>query len=123
MTAASHAIINYVPLSQAGTAASIEEVSYELGSVIGVTVLGSLSTAVYSASLTVDSALPMVVHDSLDEALLVAEALPAAAAASLTAAAQAAFNQAFLAVLAAAAGILFLSALVICIAAQRAQKS
>jgi DHA2 family multidrug resistance protein-like MFS transporter len=123
MTAASHAIINYVPLSQAGTAASIEEVSYELGSVIGVTVLGSLSTAVYSASLEIDLALPMVVHDSLDEALLVAEALSAAAAASLTAAAQAAFNQAFLAVLAAAAGILFLSALVICIAAQRAQKS
>ncbi|EGO63681.1 MFS transporter [Acetonema longum] len=124
MTAASHAIINNAPLSQAGMAASIEEVSYELGSVIGVAILGSLSAAVYSSSLAVGNlAVPAVVHDSLDEALLIAESLPAAAASSLTKAAQAAFNQAFLTVIAAAAGILFLSGIFISVAARRAKTS
>jgi len=120
MTAASHAIINNAPLTKAGTAASIEEVSYELGSVTGIAVFSSLLTFVYSASLQVgDLTVPAVVRDSLDEALLIAEGLPATAASSLTAAAQSAFNQAFLAVLAAAASILFLSALVISAIAQR----
>ena len=124
MTAASNVIMNNAPLEKAGTAASIEEVSYELGSVTGVAVLGSLSAAIYSGALEVGNlAVPAVVYDSLDEALLVAEGLPVAAATSLATTAQAAFNQAFLAVLAAAAGILFLSGLIISIAAQRAKTS
>ena len=124
MTAASHTIINNAPLSQASTAASIEEVSYELGSVIGVAVLGSLSTAVYSASLEIGNlAVPAAVRNSLDEALLIAQDLPAATASSLMMAAQAVFNQAFLAVLAAATGVLVLSALIISVAAQQSKTS
>lgn len=120
MTAASNAIMNNAPLAKAGTAASIEEVSYELGSTIGIAVLGSLLAAVYTTTLTPgDLSVPAVVRDSLDEALVIAESLPAVAASVLIAAAKAAFNQAFLAVLAAAAGILFLSALIISLAAQQ----
>lgn len=87
------------------------------------TILGSLSASVYSVSLEVGNlTVPAVVYDSLDEALLVAESLPAAAS-SLTQAAQVAFNQAFLTVIAAAAGMLFLSGLFISLAARRAKTS
>lgn len=122
MTAASDAIINNAPISKAGMASSIEEVSYELGSVIGVSILGSISAFVYTSSLQLGNLeVSTVVHDSLDEALIVAEHLPPVAASILKSAAQASFNQAFLTVLAAAAGILFLSALTIKIAAGRAK--
>ncbi|MDU4962460.1 MAG: MFS transporter [Sporomusaceae bacterium] len=120
MTAASNAIINNAPVEKAGMAASIEEVSYELGSAVGVAILGSLSSAVYTASLSLNGlTVPAAAYDSLDEALLIAEQLPAASASLLTAAAQAAFNQAFAAVLAAAAAALLASALVIRLLARR----
>ena len=48
MVAASAAIISGAPPQRAGMASSIESVSYELGSLAGVTVLGTILTAVYS---------------------------------------------------------------------------
>ncbi len=45
------AIIGNVPVRRAGMAASLEEVSYEFGSLIAVSVLGSLLTAIYTASV------------------------------------------------------------------------
>ncbi|MFR9950133.1 MFS transporter, partial [Corynebacterium striatum] len=51
MSVASTAIIGNVPVRRAGMAASLEEVSYEFGSLIAVSVLGSLLTAIYTASV------------------------------------------------------------------------
>ena len=45
----SHAIMSQAPAERAGMAASVEEVSFELGGAIGITILGSLLAGVYSA--------------------------------------------------------------------------
>ena len=48
MTAASSAMLLHAPPDRAGMAASIEEVSYELGGAFGIAVLGSVMSAVYT---------------------------------------------------------------------------
>jgi len=105
MTTASNAIMHNAPPERAGMAASLEEVSYELGGAMGVTLLGSLMSVVYTATLVLpDSvALAPTVYDSLDEALIAAHSLAGAAADQVVTAARAAFDRAFLAVLGAAA--------------------
>ncbi len=100
MTAASGIIMSSAPADRAGMAASIEEVSYELGGAIGVAVLGSVMTAVYGLSLALPDGLAVspAVFDSLDEALIAAEALPADLGATLRDTARLAFDRAFVAV-------------------------
>ena len=102
MTAASATLLMSAPAERAGMAASVEEVSYELGGALGVTVMGSLLSAVYAHSLALPGTatlLPSTVRDSLDEALLAAESLPGEAASHLVQAASTAFNHGFAAVL------------------------
>ncbi|WP_273506396.1 hypothetical protein [Fulvimarina manganoxydans] len=109
MTAASGVIMARAPDDRAGMAASIEEVSFELGGAIGIAVLGSVLTAVYGASLKGSDGAgvsPMVL-DSLDEALVAAARLSEAAGETLRAAA---FDQAFVAIIAIAAALTFLTA-------------
>lgn len=115
MTAASSAIMQSAPAERAGMAASIEEVSYELGGAMGVTILGSIMSAVYTASLLLPEAWPVAatVRDSLDEALLQADQLPADTAMQLIALARQAFDTAFDVVLAVAAGLLACTGLAI----------
>ncbi|WP_121404251.1 MFS transporter, partial [Pseudomonas aeruginosa] len=114
MTAASTAVMLNVDEQSSGMAAAIEDVSYELGGVIGVTLLGSLMSFVYGMSLRLPSAeLPARVRDSLDDALLVAEGLTPEVASRLVELARQAFDQAFVAVLLAAAALLFLSAMAV----------
>ncbi|KLD71185.1 MFS transporter [Xanthomonas pisi] len=60
MAVASSAIIGNVPADRAGMASSVEEVSYEFGSLIAVALLGSLVAALYGASLE----LPAGIGDS-----------------------------------------------------------
>lgn len=88
MTPASHSIMNFAPPEKAGMAASIEEVAYEMGGASGIAIIGSMSTLVYTLSMKIPSGLnvPANVKDSLDEALLAAESLPAQAAEALKAA-------------------------------------
>ncbi|HCR3568597.1 TPA: MFS transporter [Proteus mirabilis] len=104
-TTASTSIMLSVDDKQAGMAASIEDIAYELGSVIGVTFMGSLMSTLYTLKLTLPDTLNVnsVVYDSLDEALIVAEKLPDAAATLLIAQANSAFEYAFSIVLIATA--------------------
>ncbi len=115
MTGASTAIMGNAPQEKAGTAASIEEVSYELGGATGVTIFGSLMTAIYTAFMLVPDgvAVPDTVRDSLDEALLIAEDLPLEQAEKLRALGFAAFDQAFMWVIATAALLIFATAFLI----------
>jgi len=108
MTAASSAIMDNAPIDRAGMAASVEEVSYELGGAIGIAVLGSLLTAVYGASFVPPAGLdvPSTVRDSIDEALLAAEKLSPEAAATLVSLSRAAFENAFVALLAVATALI-----------------
>ncbi|MFN4062157.1 MAG: hypothetical protein ACK4IA_15570 [Paracoccus hibiscisoli] len=69
MTAASSVIILSAPEDRAGMAASIEEVSFELGGALGIAVLGSVMSALYSRVMTVPVGPSDTIADSLDEAL------------------------------------------------------
>jgi DHA2 family multidrug resistance protein-like MFS transporter len=102
MAVASHAIMSHAPVERAGMAASLEEVAFELGGAIGITVLGSLLAGVYSAILVLPKGptLPPTVREGIDQALRVAEGLPADASRLLTAAVHQAFDVAYLAALA-----------------------
>lgn len=115
MTAASGTIMQSAPADRAGMAASVEEVSYELGSVFGVTLMGSILSLAYASALNlpVDMHLPSIVWDSLDEALIVSQGLAPAAAQVVTDAAKASFDVAFAAVIASATLLLFLTAAVV----------
>lgn len=111
-TTASTSIMLSVADKQAGMAASIEDVAYELGSVIGVTFMGSLMSTIYTLKLTLPASLSSVndtVYDSLDEALIVAEKLPQSISSILITQANSAFEHAFLVVLIATAIITAIS--------------
>lgn len=112
LTAASSSILASAPADQVGMAASVEEMSFELGAVLGVAIMGSLATAVYGATLILpdNNTLPAVVYDSLDEALAVAATAPPALATMLAERARASFDYALLAVMAATGGLLLVTA-------------
>src|SRR5712671_5096189 len=65
---ASNAIMSKAPAERAGMAASVEEVAFELGGAIGITILGSLLAGVYSAVLVLPSGLPPSVREGIDQA-------------------------------------------------------
>ena len=115
MTGASSAVMLSAPEDRAGMAASVEEVSYELGGALGVALLGSLMTAIYTRSLTLPDhiAIAPEVRDSLDEALILSEALPADQAAEVTSLARMAFENAFIGVTVVAVVVLIGVALLI----------
>lgn len=83
LAVASAAIMSGAPADKAGSAAAIEESSYEIGGVLGVAVLGSLAAAIYRADLPVsdlaaaglDAASGDAARDSLSGALEVADLL------------------------------------------------
>jgi DHA2 family multidrug resistance protein-like MFS transporter len=110
VTFATTTIMNASPPERGGMAASIEEVGFELGGSLGVAIFGSLMTIAYASTLTLPETgapLPSIVRDSLDEALRVADGLPAAAADALRDHARSAFGNALRAVLA-GVGLLWL---------------
>ncbi|MGB6103784.1 MAG: MFS transporter [Pusillimonas sp.] len=115
MTAASSTIMDNAPPDRAGMAASVEEVSYELGGAIGVTLMGSILSAVYGAAMVPPAGLPAsdIVRDSLDEAIRVAESLPTEAASVLVGMAKAAFDQGFVVVMGSCSVLLVATAAVV----------
>ncbi|WP_426345113.1 MFS transporter [Alcaligenes sp. HNGD-HTN06] len=115
MTAASSTIMQSVPPSRAGMVASVEEMSYELGGALGVTLMGSLLSFVYSASLILPEALSAhpLAYDSLDQALLITENLPQEQAFGLAELARDAFDRGYVAVLASCTVLLAMAALAV----------
>ena len=107
MTAASAAIVGNAPAHRAGMAASVEEVSYELGSLTGVAVLGSLMAAVYARTASLPAQAPPAAAEGMDEALRASEGLDPAGADALLAAAFQAFDNGYQATLVIAAAALF----------------
>ncbi|GHC78034.1 MFS transporter [Nocardiopsis terrae] len=103
MTAASAAIVGSAPAHRAGMAASVEEVSYELGSLTGVAVLGSLMAAVYTRTVALPGQAPASAAEGLDEARAAAEGMDTAGARALLEAATQAFDNGYRATLVVAA--------------------
>jgi MFS transporter, DHA2 family, multidrug resistance protein len=91
LTAASDALLAAAPAEQAGAAAAVEETAYELGAGLGVTILGSVATVIYSVSLTGLPTTATQARDGLTEATAVAAALPPEAGTELLDLARAAF--------------------------------
>jgi DHA2 family multidrug resistance protein-like MFS transporter len=101
--------MSYAPPERAGMAASIEEVSIELGGAIGITVLGSILAGVYSAILVLPggAASPPKAREGIDQALVAAQSLQPDAARLLIQAVHQAFDNAYFTALAVNALLLF----------------
>ncbi|MFP1628288.1 MFS transporter [Streptomyces sp. 5K101] len=93
-TVTADVILSSVPKEQAGAASAVSETAYELGAALGIALLGSVLTGVYSGFATpagVPAATASAAHESLGGAVEAAAGLPHAEAAALVAAAQEAF--------------------------------
>lgn len=111
MSVASTAIIGNAPVHRAGMASSVEEVSYEFGSLLAVAILGSLLSAIYSATVILPAGTPAIARESMTAAL------EAASHAELTGqsiidAASIAFDQGYVTVMYVVAAVLALGAIV-----------
>lgn len=115
MTAASSAIMLSAPEDRAGMAASVEEVSYELGGALGIALLGSLMSLLYTRAMVLPEGIAIgpQARDSLDEALMLAAGLESGQSLQVTALARAAFDQAFTGVIAAAIACLLVVGLAV----------
>lgn len=85
----------------------LEEVSYEFGSLIAVSVLGSLLTAIYTASVVLPNGAPAAAGDGIAEALEAAQG-----DAAIIQAASTAFDSAYLVVMLVVAGVLAAAAVI-----------
>ena len=123
MTAASSAMLLHAPPDRAGMAASIEEVSYELGGALGIAILGSVMSAVYTAAFITPAGMqaPALARDSLDGALIVAETLPDAIAIPLISLAKGAFEGAFVTVMIVVVALLAVASAGVALSTRRKQ--
>lgn len=95
---ASTAIIGNVPSRRAGMASAVEEVSFELGGLIAVAVLGSVVSAVFSSALSLPGGVDAAAGEGIVESIEIAEGMGAAGA-ELLASAAAAYDVGFLVVM------------------------
>ncbi|MGI4812608.1 MAG: MFS transporter [Janthinobacterium lividum] len=109
------AIMRSAPPDRAGMAASIQEISFEMGSVLGVTLFGSLVSFLFARSLQGDvlamlpgGSLPVAASETLEGTLAVAQTLGVQGMA-LADSAKLAFEQAFHSALLATALLLLLA--------------
>ncbi|MGW2634818.1 MFS transporter [Streptomyces chattanoogensis] len=98
-TVASDAIMTGAPPEQAGAAASVESVAYEVGAGLGIALLGSLMAGLYARNFTLpplDSAgVPATVSDSIGEAVSAAHHLPGPTAQAVLSAAKDAYTTSY----------------------------
>ncbi|GLW69841.1 MFS transporter [Kitasatospora phosalacinea] len=94
-TLSSDLVLGAAPATKAGAASAVSETAYELGAALGIALVGSIVTALYTGSLSVpagvDPALAEQAAQSLGGARESAAALPAGPAGELLAAANDAF--------------------------------
>ncbi|MGE6332521.1 hypothetical protein [Stenotrophomonas sp. NPDC077659] len=97
VTVASSAILGNAPMDKAGMAASIQEVSFELGGALGIAVLGSILAAgfTHSFELPLHPRFASSEGGNVDHWLHIAKNLPAEQGAAVAAAAKEAFQKAF----------------------------
>ncbi|MFJ1752905.1 MFS transporter [Kitasatospora sp. NPDC088134] len=83
-------VVSAAPADRAGAASATSETAQELGSSLGIAVLGAAGAAIYRARMT-DVPAPGAAHDTLGGAVTTAAQLPGDAGAALLAAARDAF--------------------------------
>jgi len=95
-TVSNELILAAAPPEKAGAASAVSETAYELGAVLGTTILGGIITAFYRTSLVVPAGVPEALADRAKETLAgafsAAEQLPEALGLALQQAASEAFG-------------------------------
>ena len=108
------AVVGAVAPERAGAAAALSQMSNELGGALGISLLGSLSIAVYRLTLAVPPGVPAdavgAARNTLASAEAAARHLAGAAGDALVASARSAFTTAFLAVIVTCAVLTLLAA-------------
>ncbi|UCM91039.1 MFS transporter [Streptomyces marincola] len=95
-TVASEAIMTGAPADQAGGAAAVESVSYEVGAGFGIALIGSLTVLLYGRAFDVPGQdVPEDATDSIGEAMSAADDLAGAAGDAVAEAARQAFTDAY----------------------------
>ena len=103
---------------------SLEEISYELGGAMGVAIMGSVLSAIYSAQMlaTANAMNLPSAADSLDEVRYLVSTLPAESGQHLLQPALEAFDQAFTTVSWSAVGIMLVALLMVWVLVLRAEQ-
>lgn len=124
MTTASYSVLEQAPENQVGMVGSLEEISYELGGAMGVAIMGSVLSAIYSAQMftTANSLSLPSAADSLDEVRYLVSTLPAETGQRLLQPALAAFDKAFTAVSWSAVGLMLVALVMVLVLVLRAEK-
>lgn len=125
MAAGSSAIMLNAPDEKAGMAASIESVSYELGGTLGVAIIGSLLSFIYTKNLILPEKLlnNQIAKDSIDQAILLSENIESSIASELIYNAKRAFDQAFCFAMIVVAAIMVLVGLYLIITTLRTKRN
>ncbi|GAA2460084.1 MFS transporter [Streptomyces macrosporus] len=110
-TITSDVILTAVPREQAGAASAVSETAYELGTALGIALLGSVVTNIYQ-DFTGPTGTPEAAHESLAGAVVAAAHMPGDAAAALLQAARASFVDGVALAAGVGAGLLLLAAAV-----------
>ena len=109
LSVASAAVLGNAPVERAGMAGAVEEVSYELGALLAVALLGSLTAALYSNGVSFPEGIPDAARDNIVAARAIAEEMGVDGQLIFTEAARA-FDQAYVTVLYVIAGVLAVGA-------------
>jgi len=116
LTVASDTILAVAPKDRAGAASAVSETGYELGTALGIALLGSVLTAIYQRSLALppglDAAVTKAAIESPGGAYEAAPGLPAALGQALEEAAHTAFQHAMSVTTLVGAVVLFVGAVV-----------
>ncbi|VVP90863.1 Methyl viologen resistance protein SmvA [Pseudomonas fluorescens] len=112
MTAASHTMMSAAGPEREGMAASFDDLTVQLGGALGIAIMGSLMSIVYSRTLSIpeDTLNAESARDGIDSAILMAEQFPGAVGDSLVMNAHQAFENSVFSVLAAAIIVLLVIA-------------
>ena len=111
LSVASTAIIGNAPVHRAGMAGAVEEVSYELGSLLSVAVLGSLVSALYTRGVMLPEGVPDAARDSIIAARALSEEVGREGQGWFAEAARA-FDRAYVTVLYVISGVLAVGAII-----------
>jgi len=116
LTIASDTVLAVAPKDRAGAASAVSETGYELGTALGIALLGSVLTAVYQGALKLPAGLPADVgeaaNESPGEAFEAMGGLSPEVSAALTDAVEVAFTQAMQVTTWVGAAVLFAGACV-----------
>jgi AcrR family transcriptional regulator len=122
MAPATESIMGSLPPEKAGVGSAMNDTTREIGGALGVAIMGSLTAAAYSSSITSNNqfgalqkaspAAAQAVSDSVGNAAIVAAKLPAAAGQAVVSAANSAFVDALGRTVIIAAVVAFLGAIV-----------